>query len=223
MTQSPKTYTRPAMAIVVGALVIAAAILTSVYLGPGANHTKSSALTTTTTQIITVTSTATSTSIINHTSTATLTTLVVTTLTQTETIMVYPSTGSNDTFLTSCTVTGISALEFRIVSDSSGVPISGETITAVDKLGCDIVGQPSETQTVYLTSFASAAGGWLTPVWPQQAQPGGQLTFTVTYQGATYTFVEYVPPIGTLCATLHVPSGNVTTSTVMNGSGSYCS
>lgn len=221
MARSPKTYTRPAIAIVVGALVIAAAIAASSHLGTGANN-ESSALTTTTTQLITITSTETSTSVINHTSTATITTAVVTTVTQT--VINAPAGNSSDTFLTSCTVTGISNFEFRIVTDSTGAPISGEAITAVDRLGCDIVGQPPETQTVYLNSFTTlGAGGWLTPVWPQQAQPGGQLTFTVTYQGATFNFSEQVPPIGTLCATLHVPSGNVTTSTVMNGSGSYCS
>jgi hypothetical protein len=210
------------MAVVVGALVVAAAVLASSYLGSGANHAGSSAPATTT-QLVTITSTATSTSVINHTSTVTITTLVVTTLTQTVTNTAYTSINSNDTFLTQCTVTGIGGLEVRIVSDSNGVPVNGETITASDKLGCDIVGQPPETQTVYLSSFTSGTGGWLTPVWPQQAESGGQLTFTVAYQGATYNFAEYVPPIGTLCATLHVPSGNVTTSTVMNGSGSYCS
>jgi hypothetical protein len=37
------------------------------------------------------------------------------------------------------------------------------------------------------------------------------------YLGSTYHFMETVPPIGTLCATLQVPSGNVTHTTTMNG------
>jgi hypothetical protein len=133
------------------------------------------------------------------------------------------STNGSNTFLTSCSVTGVGGLELRILSDSTGSPVSGENITAVDTLGCDIVGQPPETQVVYLNSFSSGTGGWLTPVFPGEAEPGGQLAFMVVYQGATYRFTEDVPPIGTLCVTLHVPSGNVTTAAVMNGSGSYCS
>ncbi len=130
---------------------------------------------------------------------------------------------SGDTFLTSCSVTGIGGLEIRILSDSTGAPVSGENITAVDTLGCDIVGQPAETQVAYLDSFSSGTGGWLTPIFPSQAEPGGQLAFTVAYQGTAYRFTENVPPIGSLCVTLHVPSGNITSTTVMNGSGSYCS
>jgi hypothetical protein len=129
---------------------------------------------------------------------------------------------SSDTYLTACSVTGIGGFQFLIVSDSTGAPVTGETINAVDRLGCDIVGQTAEMQVVYLDSFSVGQGGWLTPVFPNQAEPGGQLSFTVTYQGQTYSFSATVPPIGTSCVTLHVPSGNVTTATVMNGQGSYC-
>jgi hypothetical protein len=60
-------------------------------------------------------------------------------------------------------------------------------------------------------------GGWLTPVFPSQAEPGGQFSFTIVYQGSTYRFTETVPPIGMDCVTLHVPSGDVTQATIMNG------
>ena len=46
---------------------------------------------------------------------------------------------------------------------------------------------------------------------------------TVRYQGGMYTFAAPVPPVGTHCATLCVPSGNVTIAFVANGRGSYCS
>ncbi len=128
----------------------------------------------------------------------------------------------SDTYLTSCSVTGVGGLQLQVVSDSTGEPVSGEVINAVDRLGCDIVGQSGETQVVYLDNFTIGQGGWLTPVFPNQATPGGELTFTVGYQGETFNFSVTVPPIGTSCITLHVPSGNITTATVMNGQGSYC-
>lgn len=133
------------------------------------------------------------------------------------------SVDTSDTFLTQCVVTGIGELEFRAIADSTGTLVSGENVTAIDALGCGIAGQPAETQIVYIDHFSVESGGWLTPVFPSQAEPGGQLSFTVIYQGVTYKFVEDIPPIGTLCVTLQVPSGDVTTTSVMNGSGSYCS
>jgi hypothetical protein len=130
---------------------------------------------------------------------------------------------TSDVFLTDCSVTGIGGFELRVVSDSTGGPVAGANVTAVDELGCDIVGQPAQVQVVQVTSFSVGEGGWLTPVFPLQAEPGGNLNFTVAYQGRTFHFVASVPPIGTNCVTLHVPSGNVTSATVMNGNGSYCS
>ena len=129
---------------------------------------------------------------------------------------------SSDTFLTQCTVSGAGGFALLIVSDSTGAPVSGETVNAVDTLGCDITGQPAEAQVVYLDNFSVGQGGWLTPVFPDQAQAGGELNFTVSYQGGTYHFSAEVLPVGSSCVTLHVPSGNVTTMTVMNGEGSYC-
>jgi len=130
---------------------------------------------------------------------------------------------ARDVFLTSCTVTGIGGFALRVISDSTGAPVSGVTISAVDTLGCDILGQSPQTQVVHISNFSAGQGGWLTPIFPSQAMPGGELNFTVTYQGRTYNFVAGVPPIGTNCVTLHLPSGNVTKTTVMNGNGSYCS
>jgi hypothetical protein len=135
-----------------------------------------------------------------------------------------PTTGSvtgtsvtaSDTFF-SCSITGIGGFELLVASDSTGAPVTGESVNAVDHLGCN-----SAQQVVYLDDFTAGQGGWLTPVFPNQATPGGQLNFTVSYQGKTYNFSAGVPPIGTACVTLHVPSGSVTTKTVMNGSGSFC-
>ncbi len=129
---------------------------------------------------------------------------------------------ASDTYLTSCFPSSIGGFQFLIISDSTGAPVGGETVNAVDTLGCDIVGQPPETQTVYLDNFTVGQGGWLTPVFPNQALAGGKLTFTVIYQGETYAFSATVPPLGTSCVTLRVPSGNVTTASVVNGEGSYC-
>ena len=124
---------------------------------------------------------------------------------------------TSDTFLTQCSVTGVGGFQFRVISDSTGAAVSGEAINATDRLGCDIVGQAPETQVVYLDNFSVGQGGWLTPVFPYQATPGGGLNFTVSYQGGTYNFSAVVPPIGTSCVTLRVPSGSVTTTTVSNG------
>jgi hypothetical protein len=129
---------------------------------------------------------------------------------------------SSDTYLTTCSVSGVGGLQLRILSDSSGLSVSGEAVSAVERLGCDTAGGTGETQVVYLDNFSVGQGGWLTPVFPNQATPGGQLSFTVMYQGETYSFSAAISPTGTSCVTLHVPSGNVTTAMVMNGQGSYC-
>ncbi len=158
-----------------------------------------------------------------------LATLVVTVLTvsfvgyyEVKTVTPTNNGGTSDTFLTTCVVTGVGGFELRVISDSTGAPVSGETISAMDRLGCIIVGHTGEMQVVHIDTFSARQGGWLTPVFPAQATPGGELNFTVAYQGRTYNFTAGVPPIGTACVTLHVPSGNVTTTTVMNGNGSYC-
>ena len=124
----------------------------------------------------------------------------------------------SDTFVTSCTVTGVGGFELRIASDSTNASVTGASISAVDSLGCG-----GETQTVYLDSFTTEEGGWLVPIFPSQATPAGQLAITVIYQGSTYFFHSDIPPIGTSCVTLFVPSGNEDNTTVMNGNGSYCS
>ena len=137
------------------------------------------------------------------------------------------SVSVSNTYLTSCTITGVGGFEFRVVSDSTGTPVSGESIKAVDRLGCNgesqVVYLDEFSPPVYVTNFTESDGGWLVPDFPGQATPAGQLSFTITYQGGTYNFTAYIPPMGTNCVTLHVPSGNVTSTSVMNGSGSYCS
>jgi hypothetical protein len=128
------------------------------------------------------------------------------------------STGSvTNTYLVSCSVTGVGGLGLRILSDSTRSPVAGETISAVDTLGCN-----NEEQVVYITSFLEGKGGWLTPVFPPQATPGGSLNFTVNFQGQPYKFSVDAPPVGTSCVTLQVPSGNLTKTIVINGSGSNC-
>jgi hypothetical protein len=119
-------------------------------------------------------------------------------------------TVSDTLFTSTCVFSGGGAFGLLIVSDSDGTPVHGETVNAVDRLGCG-----SEQQVVYLDDFTIGQGGWLTPVFPSQTTVLGQLNFTVTYQGATYHFSTSYPDLGASCVTLHVPSGNVTTSLVM--------
>jgi hypothetical protein len=119
--------------------------------------------------------------------------------------------------LAQCVITGVGGFQLRIVSDSTGAPVSGAKISAVNNLGCD-----GETQVVHLNSFSTGQAGWLAPVFPSQATPAGELNFTVMYQGGTYRSSSFVAYAGYSCVTLHVPSGNVTTTTEMNGAGSYC-
>lgn len=191
--QPPRKYTGIAIAIVVAALIVGG----TVYLGTTTTITKTSTLTVSTTLTIS----------------STVTLISTTTLSPSVTSFV---TGTNvtaaNTYLTSCSVTGIGGFELRIVSDSTNSPVSGETVNAVATLGCD-----SQTQVIYLNNFSESQGGWLTPVFPNQAEPGNQLSFTVVYQGATYKLTGLVPPVGTACVTLHVPSGNVTRVTNMSG------
>ena len=147
-----------------------------------------------------------------------------TTSTYTDTVTGLPTNinTTSDTYLTNCVVSGIGGFGLSVVSDSTGTPVSGENVTAIDELGCDIEGQPAQTQVVRITNFSVGNGGWLTPIFPAQAEAGGRLNLTIAYQGQTYNFVANVPGIGTNCVVLHLPSGNVTSTTVMNGSGSYC-
>jgi len=133
-------------------------------------------------------------------------------------ITIQGTTGSsivNDTFFTGqdCFPTGpASALDLRIVSDSTGMPVNGDTIDAVDIDGCVFSVNHTETQVVHIVQFAAGQGGWSTPIFPPGAVVGGTLNVTVSYQGATYHFVvdNPFPPSGSECVTLRVPSGNVT-------------
>ena len=120
-------------------------------------------------------------------------------------------------FSASCVITGVGDFALLIVSDTTGAPVTGESVNAVNHLGCG-----SMPQVVYLNNFTVEQGGWLTPVFPSQATPAGGLNFTVIYQGRTYHFSYAVSFLGSECVTLHVPSGSVTTKQVMNGEGSYC-
>jgi len=147
--------------------------------------------------------------------------------------------GTTDDTFSGCHITSVGGFQLRVVSDLTGLPVSGETINAVDtEAECASVTTSNGTarvtvtlspstittagQIVYLDNFSAGKGGWLTPIFPAQAVPAGELNFTVAYQGRTYNFSASVPPIGSECATLHVPSGSVTTKTVINGNGSYC-
>ena len=125
---------------------------------------------------------------------------------------------ANTFFPTTCAISSVGGFEFRVVSDSMGSPVNASSISAVDRVGCN-----NENQVVYLTQFSYSEEGWIVPIFPSQATVGGGLNITVTYEGKTYNFVGYYPPVGTDCVTLSVPSGNVSSTTVMNGSGSYCS
>ena len=129
----------------------------------------------------------------------------------------------NDTFLPPnfLCYPSIGGFQLRIVSDSSGTPVTGEAINATGTLGVDCNGQ-LEIQVVHIYRFSIGQMGWLMPIFPSQALEGGNLNFTVAYQGKTYNFAAGFPPVGTDCATLSVPSGTVTRTTVMNGIGSYC-
>jgi hypothetical protein len=125
---------------------------------------------------------------------------------------------ASDIFFTkTCVITGIGGFALRVVSDSTGVPVAGEGINAVGHLGCGSI-----PQIVYLNNFTVEQGGWLTPVFPKQATPGGELSFTVSFQGRTYDFSAGVAPVGSACVTLHVPSGKVSYVSAMNGQGFYC-
>jgi hypothetical protein len=114
------------------------------------------------------------------------------------------SESERDTFAnSSCPDTGAGVIELLVVSDSTGAPVTGESINAVNSLDCN------GEQVVYLNNFTIGQGGWLTPVLPAQAQAFGWLNFTITYEGATYHLPTMYPVLGKDCVTLHVPSGEV--------------
>ena len=142
---------------------------------------------------------------------------IVTTTMQPVTTTVYTNF-ENTFFSSSCSISGVGGFEFVLLSDSTGAPVNADSISAVDRLGCN-----NENQVVYLDNFSYLDGTWAVPVFPSQATVGGSLNITASYAGKTYNFAGYYPPVGTDCVTLYVPSGNLTSSTVTNGSGSYCS
>ena len=111
-----------------------------------------------------------------------------------------------------CVDIGAGVIELLVASDSTGAPVNGESINAVNDFTCG-----NEEQVVYLDNFTVGQGGWLTPVLPIQATAFGWLNFTVTYQGATYHFPTSYSQIGKQCVTLHVPSGNVTSLSLSAG------
>ena len=117
-----------------------------------------------------------------------------------------------------CPQVSAGGFEFRLVSDITGAPVNPNSISAVDMLECN-----GENQVANINEFSYIGRGWIVPVFPSQAMYGGGLNITVTYEGETFNFTGGIPPIGTDCVTLHVPSGNVSSLTIMNGSGSYCS
>ena len=120
-----------------------------------------------------------------------------------------------------CTVTGAGGLEIRVLSDFTNKSLSqSATISAVDTLICN-----GAKQTAEITNFSPlnhGGIGWLSPVFPSGTTQAGQLDFIVSYQNKTYDFTSLIPPVGTNCVTLRIPSGNVSTVNVMNGNGSYC-
>jgi hypothetical protein len=121
----------------------------------------------------------------------------------------------NSTILTQCIFgEGQGVMQLLVVSDSTGTPVTGESINAVNNLSCG----DNEEQIVYVNNFTVGQGDWLTPVLPGQAVRYGWLNFTVTYQSATYHFpTQYPIFFGKECVTLHVPSGNVSTTTMSAG------
>jgi hypothetical protein len=133
------------------------------------------------------------------------------------------SIGTSDTYFPSnfeC-FPSVGGLEFRVVSDSTGTPISGENLTAVATL-VDTCNGVQYEQAIHIKEFQMEKDGWLMPVFPSGAIAGGNLNITLVYQGRTYGFSAGYPPVGSNCATISVPSGNVNNTNVMNGIGSYC-
>jgi hypothetical protein len=113
---------------------------------------------------------------------------------------------ANDTFMNgSCVDAGAGMVELRVVSNSTGVPVTGESVNAVNDLNCGY-----GNQLLYLNNFTVSQGGWLMPILPNQAQAFGWLNFTVSYQGATYQIPTRFGPFEVVCVTLRVPTGNVT-------------
>ena len=119
--------------------------------------------------------------------------------------------GSRDTFFTTCHVTGQGSLVLKVISDSTGTPVSGETVIGVLRSQSTCDGH-SETQVVHITNFTQAGKGWLAPSLPSEAQGFGTVGITVGYGGTTYNLSAVIHPASLNCITLRVPSGNVYTT-----------
>src|SRR5450759_3999452 len=145
-------------------------------------------------------------------STMTATTSAPSTVTAAKSVTGTSVDSRSDTFITNnveCLIdTGIGRVELLIVSDSTGAPVGGESINAANEYPC----ANGVEQVLYINNFTVGIDGWLTPVLPSQASYVGWLNFTVIYQGATYQVPTNYDTMGIDCVTLHVPSGNVTSS-----------
>lgn len=132
-------------------------------------------------------------------------------------------TGASDSFFPSnfSCYPSVGGFEFQILSDYSGEPLAGATISAVSTLGVDCDGQ-SYKQVVYIDNFSVGQQGWIMPIYPSNAIAGGIVNITLGYQGMAYTFSGNYPGVGSNCISISLPSGAITNSTVMNGIGSYC-
>jgi hypothetical protein len=119
--------------------------------------------------------------------------------------------GIRDTFFTTCHVTGQGSLVLKVISDSTGTPVSGETVMGVlrSQATCD---EHTETQVVHFTNFTRVGGGWLSPRLPNGAQWFGTFSMTVGYDGKTYSISADIHPATLTCILLRVPSGSVNTT-----------
>lgn len=102
-----------------------------------------------------------------------------------------------------CSVTGEGAIFFRVVSDSSGQPVQGASLSGSETYGCG-----GEQESWSATGFEPQAGGWYSPALPAGAVAAGRFTITVQFSGHSYSDTALIAPLQVTCFTLSVPSGN---------------
>jgi hypothetical protein len=110
---------------------------------------------------------------------------------------------------------GPGRLDLRVVSDSSGTPISGAQVTATSISASYIAACAQGPSTT--VKFTTSSAEW----YPLNASdwPSG-FSVVVAYSGQSYSFTVGVPVMDMVCASLYIPSG--TTNSTNAGFSDTC-
>jgi hypothetical protein len=104
---------------------------------------------------------------------------------------------------------------FRILSDSSFVPVVGANVTAIHLQATDICNGVSHPGDITVAHFQTDGSLW----YLLDNSNAGDYNFTVSYLGQSFSFASpQMEPITGLCVTLYLPSGRTNSTYIAGGS-----